>query len=167
MASNPQKGKRSILAFRRLADAGTKSALKLALQTSHSWNMNRTIDNTQTKDGNITSDGGLEVSLSIEAISSYDEVNTFLEESVKNGDKLEVWEIDLDQEGSGENAGKFAAKYAQGQLNSWSTPSDVGSFKTISTTMSIDGTYQEGFATLSDAEVEEAMYAFRDTTPVP
>ena len=119
------------------------------------------MDSEKTKDGTIVKDGGLEVTLSIEAVTSRDDVNKMLKKSVVDGEKLEVWEIDLAGEKQGE---KYPALYAQGALSSWEVPDNVEDLETLSTEMTIEGKPVEGYATLSASQVEEINYAFKDTT---
>lgn len=139
MAIVPENGKDKVLMFRKLGD--TKAAAKLALQTEHKWEFERSSDSTPTKDGAINSDGGLETKLSIEAVSSRDSVNKLLKDSVLDGFKLEVWEIDL--AGTPDSSGKLPAVYAIGSLNTWELPSNVEDLATVSA---------------------EIMYAFKDVT---
>lgn len=152
-------GKNKILMFRKLGD--TTAAAKLALQTEHKWKYERKNDSTATKDGSVVSDKGLEVTLSIEAVTSRDDVNKMLKKSVVDGEKLEVWEIDLAGEKQGE---KYPALYAQGALSSWEFPDNVEDLETLSTEMTIEGKPVEGYATLTASQVEEINYAFKDTT---
>lgn len=152
-------GKNKILMFRKLGDA--TAAAKLALQTEHKWKYERKNDSTATKDGSVVSDKGLEVTLSIEAVTSRDDVNKMLKKSVVDGEKLEVWEIDLAGEKQGE---KYPALYAQGALSSWEVPDNVEDLETLSTEMTIEGKPVEGYATLTASQVQEINYAFKDTT---
>lgn len=152
-------GKNKILMFRKLGDK--TAAAKLALQTEHKWKYERKNDSTATKDGSVVSDKGLEVTLSIEAVTSRDDINKMLKNSVVNGEKLEVWEIDLAGEKQGE---KYPALYAQGALSSWEVPDNVEDLETLSTEMTIEGKPVEGYATLTDSQVKEINYAFKDTT---
>lgn len=151
-------GKNKILMFRKLGDE--TAAAKLALQTEHTWKYERSMDSEKTKDGAIVKDGGLEVTLSIEAVTSRDDVNKMLKKSVVDGEKLEVWEIDLAGEKQGE---KYPALYAQGALSSWEVPDNVEDLETLSTEMTIEGKPVEGYATLTASQVEEINYAFKDT----
>lgn len=153
-----QFGKDRILYFRKLGDK--TAGAKLALQTEHSWSYERSVDSTQTKDGAITTGGGLEVSLDISAISSDDEVNNMLMDSVIEGYTLEVWDVHLDEPGVGEN--KFKAKYAQGRLENWDIPANVEDPIELSTSMKIDGKPQDGEVTVSVEDQETVRYAFKD-----
>ena len=152
-------GKNKILMFRKLGDK--TAAAKLALQTEHKWKYERKNDSTATKDGSVVSDKGLEVTLSIEAVTSRDDINKMLKNSVVNGEKLEVWEIDLAGEKQGE---KYPALYAQGALSSWEVPDNVEDLETLSTEMTIEGKPVEGYATLTNSQIAEINYAFKDTT---
>lgn len=162
MAIVPENGKDKVLMFRKLGDK--TAAAKLALQTEHKWEFERSSDATPTKDGAINSDGGLETKLSIEAVSSRDEVNTLLRKSVIDGFKLEVWEIDL--AGEANHEGKLPAVYAIGSLNTWELPSNVEDLAAVSAEMAIDGKPQAGYATVSKEQQEEIMYAFKDVTAI-
>lgn len=154
-------GKDKILMFRKLGDKN--AAAKLALQTEHKWEFERKNESTPTKDGAVVSNGGLEVKLSIEAISSRDDLNAMLMLSVLEGFKLEVWEVDL----AGQKQGaKYPAKYAQGSLAKWELPANVSELASISTEMSIDGTPQDGYVTLTAEEEATIRYAFKDITAI-
>ncbi|MCO4605166.1 hypothetical protein Si049_01144 [Streptococcus infantarius subsp. infantarius] len=157
----PNHGKDKILMFRKLGDK--TAAAKLALQTEHKWKYERKNDSTATKDGSVVSDKGLEVTLSIEAVSTRDELNTMLKNSVVQGYKLEVWEIDLAGEKQGE---KYPALYAQGSLGSWEVPDSVEDLETLSTEMTIEGKPAAGYATLTADQVKEISYAFADTSAI-
>ena len=157
------RGKDKILMFRLLSEAEEKGAAKLALQTSHEWEYARETEGTATKDGTVQSSGALEVKLSIEAISTADEVNKMLLNSVIKDEALEVWEIDYAHKvEGGENAGKYPAKYAQGKLNKWTVPDDVEDNETLSTEMAINFAPKDGFVTLTASQEKEIDYAFRD-----
>lgn len=156
---DPIFGKDKILMFRKLGDK--KAAAKLAFQIEHKLTYERKNDSTKTKDGTVVSDGGLEVKLSIEALSARDDLNNMLKESVINGDKLEVWEIDLQDK---KKAGKFGALYMQGSLSSWEVPANVEELAKIETEMAIDGKPVPGEVTLSNEQLQAIQYAFKDIT---
>lgn len=160
MALKAIEGKKKILMFRKLSEAKLKDASKLALQTEHSWSKSANTSSTQTKDGAINVSGGLETTLSISAVASYDDVNKFLEEAVDNSDVLEVWDIDLSEV----KEGKYKARYAQGLLNKWETPAGVEDLVTFDTEMNINMLPQDGFTELTDSQEEEVQYAFREVT---
>lgn len=167
MELKPVSGKTKFLLFRKLKDATSKAAAKLALQTEHEWSFERDQEQVKTKDGSIVASGGMEVSLTISAISSYDEVNEMLFESVVNDEELEVWEVDIAKPVSGQD-GKYHGRYARGRLSSWTLPSSVDSLEELETEMAISGKPVEGEVTLTQAQrlLIEKAYEFVDTTVV-
>lgn len=158
-----KQGKNVFLMFRRIADQNKEDAKRLVFQTSHTFDMSRSNDAVATKDGTLFRVGALESSFSIEAIqSTNDPTYTMLRNAVKKGEKLEIWEITFEEDMKDEE-GKYPAVYAQGYLESWSTPNDVEGESTISTTFNVELEPQDGFATVTDEIAEMAQYAFRDT----
>lgn len=156
-----QLGKEKILMFRKFGDK--TAAAKLALQTEHEWEYSRDADTTKTKDGAVVADGGLETTLSINAIGTKDDLNEMLKKSVIDGYKVEVWEIDLaDSKGNG----KFGALYAIGRLSNWKVPANVEELVEIESEMSIEGKPQAGEATLTADQIKEIQYTFQDTTAI-
>lgn len=77
-----------ILVFRGLSNKTV--VIKLALQTEHKWKYERKSDLITTKDGPVVLGKGLEVTPSIEAASTRDELNTMLEKFVIQSCKLEA-----------------------------------------------------------------------------
>lgn len=154
-------GKDRILMFRVKGDR--KAAAKLSLQTEHTWKYERKTESTKTKDGAVVSDGGLEVTLEIKGISSRDELNVMLANSVIQGQQIEIWDIDL----AGQKQGKkYPAKYAIGQLSSWEVPANVEELSEISTEASIIGVPVDGYATLTDEQAAAVQYVFADTAAI-
>lgn len=156
----PIWGKDKVLKFRLLDDAGTKKAAKLALQISHSIKYDASVEGKKTKDGQINYSKGMTTTIDMTALSTRDEVNTLLSESVKKQKVLEVWEIDLGAEPQG---GKYPARYGRGLLTTWEEPADVESAAEFSTTMNIDGELQDGMVEVTNDELIEVQYAFQDT----
>ncbi len=158
------KGKDKILMFRRLDQDKQETGVKLALQTTHTWDYARSVEGIDTKDGTITSGGGLTVTLSIEAVASNDELNKMLKQAVLDDAILEVWDVDMSTYDT--STKKADAQYAQGRLQGWSVPADVSDLSRISTTMSINGVPQSGTVTLTEAQEAQYQYAFRGTEKV-
>lgn len=156
----PILGKEKILMFRKLGDT-ENAAAKLALQVDHKWEYERKNETKATKDGAVVASGGLGTKLSIEALSTRDDVNKLLADSVIQGFKLEVWEVDL---GGVKKSEQYPAIYAQGGLNKWEIPANVEDVAEFSTEMAIDGTPQAGYVTLSAEQAKEISYAFKDIT---
>lgn len=158
------QGKQVILLVRRLDEAKTKAAAKPLFQIEHTISYERSLDTTQTKDGAVNSDGGLEVTLSLSGLASKDDTNEYMKKAVKDGAIMEFWSVDLSQEGTGDDAGKYKADYMRGKVSSWEIPYNVEDLVEVSTEASIDGVPQEGYATVDAAIIEKAQYVFADTT---
>src|SRR5690606_6608601 len=158
------EGKHKVLLFRRLADQNTEAA-KLAFQTEHTFSYSRSLDRIVTKDGTIIKVGELESEVSIEAIQSKDDpVRAMLREAVTNGEKLELWEVTVDEDLKQED--KYPAVYAQGYLDSWEDASGAEDESTVSGNFIVELEPQFGMATLTAEQEEAVQYAFRDTTAV-
>lgn len=158
------EGKNKVLLFRKLSEQGNESAKKLVFQKSHSFTYSRELDRIVTKDGSVVKVGGLEAEVEIEAIAAKgDEVSKMLKESVKYGEKLELWEVEVDPEAP---EGPYPAVYAQGYLDSWEETSDAEDESEVTGTFIVDLVPQEGTTTLDADQTEAVQYAFTDTSAV-
>ncbi len=157
------EGKKKILLFRLLKDAD-KEAAKLAFQTNHTFSLTRSTDAVVTKDGTIRKLGELEGEVTgIEAVQATDDpVASMLQNSVIDGEKLELWEVTVD-EGLKNSEGKYPAMYAQGYLNGWEASAPTEDESTYSGDFAIELVPQFGFATLTEEQEEAVQYAFADT----
>lgn len=165
-AKEMQQGKNKILLFRVLKDEETKDAAKLVFQTDHTFNYSRSLDKILTKDGTVIKVGELETEVSIEAIQAKeDPVGDMLRDSVLKGQKLELWEVNVDEDLKGEDD-KYPAIYVQGYLESWESNANVEDESTISTTFQVEMEPQFGEATLTAEQQKAVQYAFRDTATV-
>ena len=157
-----QQGKDKILLFRKLSEQNEEAA-KLVFQTDHTFSYSRSLDRIVTKDGAVVKVGELESEVSIEAIQAKgDPVGKMLRDSVKKGEKLELWEVTVDEDLKDED-GKYPAVYAQGYLDSWENTAGVEDESTVSSTFIVELEPQEGFATLTEEQEEAVQYAFKDT----
>ncbi|MCO7172558.1 phage major tail protein, TP901-1 family [[Clostridium] scindens] len=159
----PILGKDKILKFRRLADASKQGAARLALQIEHTINYEANTDSQMTKDGPVNYSGGLTTTIEMTAVSTRDEVNQMLRQAVLKQEVLEVWEIDL---GAEPVDGKYPAKYGQGLLSEWEDPANVEEAAQFTTTFNVDGELQDGLVSVTDEEIKEVQYVFRDTEAV-
>lgn len=156
-----QQGKNKILLFRLLSEQNT-SAAKLVFQTEHTFSYSRSLDRIVTKDGTIVKVGELESEVSIEAIQAKtDPVRDMLENAVKQGEKLELWEVTVDEELK--EGDKYPAVYAQGYLDSWESSSAAEDESTVSSNFIVELEPQVGLATLTADQEEAVQYAFKDT----
>jgi TP901-1 family phage major tail protein len=156
-----QEGKDKILLFRKLSEQNTEAA-KLVFQTEHTFSYSRSLDRIVTKDGTIVKVGELESEVSIEAIQSkQDPTREMLEEAAKGGEKLELWEVTVDEELKEDD--KYPAVYAQGYLDSWESTSSAEDESTVSSNFIVELEPQKGMATLTEEQEEAVQYAFKDT----
>lgn len=159
------QGKNRILLFRKLKEQSTEAA-KLVFQTEHTFSFSRSLDRIVTKDGSVIKVGELEAEVSIEAIQAKgDPVAEMLRDSVLKGEKLELWEVTVDEDLKEDD--KYPAVYCQGYLDSWETPASAEDEATISSNFNVELEPQFGMATLTAEQEEAVQYAFRDTTAVP
>ena len=159
------QGKRIIYLYRILKDAATDDATALAFTTENERTKSRDADTTETKDGPIRTPGALETEITTTAIfsSESDEMITKLEKAVDDSEKVEIWEVNLDKPGTSDNVGKFAAKYFQGYVTEFGSTSSAEDHAEASLTFGIEGTGEDGYATVSDEQQEIASYVFADT----
>lgn len=156
-------GKNKILLFRVL---GAKDpASKLVFQTEHTFTFSRSLDSIVTKDGAKIKVGELESTIDINAIQAKDDpVGEMLQNCVIDGVKLEVWEVNFDEDLK--EGDKYPAVYCQGFLESWESTASAEDEAEITAPFTVDLKPQFGMATLSEEQQETAQYAFRDTTEI-
>jgi TP901-1 family phage major tail protein len=163
----PKHGKNKILKMRLLKDATEKVAAKLALQTNHTWAKARSTNTTQTNDGAVNADGGLETTITFESLLTGDEASQILNAAIDDGEQLEIWEIDLatgvEQD---DQSLECDAIYMQGIIESLDEDADVAGYQAVSGSIKVDGKPQKGKVKITKDEHEEVMYAFRDTNTV-
>lgn len=164
---NMLQGKNKVLLFRNLSDT-SKAAAQLVFQTEHTFSYERESDKIVTKDGTIIKRGELETEVAgIEAVQSKsDPVAKMLQESIINDDKLELWEVTVDEDLKDDD-GKYPAVYAQGYLDSWELPAGAEDEATIESDFQVELEPQFGMATLTQAQEDAVQYMFRDTVEIP
>lgn len=159
------KGKRIIYLYRILKDAATDDATAVAFTTENSKSKSRDSDTVTTKDGTIRVPGEVETEISTTALfaSENDAMIDKLEKALDDGDKVEIWEVNLDKPGTSDNASKFAAKYFQGYVTSFELSSNSEDHAEASLDFGIEGKGVDGYATVTDEQRELAAYVFKDT----
>lgn len=160
------KGKRIIYLYRLLTEAATSDATAIAFTTENSRSKSRDADTVNTKDGAIRVPGEIETEINTTAIfaSENDEMIDKLEKAIDSGEKVEVWEVNLDKPGETANEGKFKAKYFQGYVTNFELSSNSDDHAEASLDFGIEGTGADGYATVTDEQQEIAAYVFKDTT---
>ncbi|MCB6414557.1 phage major tail protein, TP901-1 family [Faecalimonas umbilicata] len=159
------KGSRIIYLYRILKDAATDNATAIAFTTENSRSKSRDSDTVTTKDGAIRVPGEVETEISATALyaGENDEMIGKIEAALDNGDKVEVWEVNLDKPGTGENSSKFAAKYFHGYVTSFELTSSSEDYAEASLDFGLEGAGKDGYATVTDEQQEIAAYQFKDT----
>lgn len=161
------KGNRIIYLYRLLKEAKQNPATAMAFTTENSRSKSRDADTVTTKDGTIRVPGEVETEISTTALfaSENDEMVGKLEKAIDSGEKVEIWEVNLDKPGTEtENKGKFAAKYFQGYATSFELSSNSEDHAEASLDFGIEGTGKDGYATVTEKQQELAAYVFKDTT---
>lgn len=157
-------GKNRILLFRKLSESD-QSAAKLSFQIEHTFSYSRAMDRIVTKDGAKIKVGELESVVPLNALMGKDDpVFKMIQEAMIKGEKLELWEVTVDEDMKDEE-GKYPAVYAQGYLDTFEVPANVEDEVNISTNFNVDLEPQFGFATLTNEQESLVQYAFRDVTP--
>lgn len=162
--ANKLQGKRVLVAVRKLSEQATKDAYILPLQTSGDFDLSRDTDTTTTKDGIVSTSGGLELDFSVELLDSDDVVLDLLEDSLINETMLEVWRIKLDKKDS---QGRAFAHYMHARVTEDSQGADADDIATREFTFTNEGEPKRGYLTLPTTIQEAIDYAFKgleDTT---
>lgn len=158
-------GKKMVYLYRVLDTAATKDGAALAFTTENSRTKSRDADSTETKDGAIRTPGATEVEISATSIlSKGDTLISSLEEALDKGKIIEIWEANLDEPATGDNAaGKFKGAYYQGYLTEIEYTSNAEDFIEVSLTFGINGAGATGDVTVSAEQQAIANYVFTDT----
>ena len=158
-------GNRIVYLYRVLKDEATDDAKAIAFTTENERTKSRDTNTVETKDGPIVTPGAMESEITVTAVfsSEGDEIIGKLEKALDNSEMVEVWEANLDKPGEAENEGKFASKYFRGQVADFGLTSSSEDHAEASLTFSLNGTGEDGYATVSDEQLELASYVFRDT----
>lgn len=159
------KGKRIISMFRLLSKSGQESAKRPALMTESSEKISVSADATQTKDGVLRSAAAPEIELEFTSVMGVnDPMIDDLKAAVLNGDVIEAWSINLDKKGTGENASKYKATYYRGYGTSFEVSAPADGNVEVTFGYGVEGKGAEGFATVPQDQLDEALYVFSDTT---
>ena len=131
-------GKKIVYMYRMLADAKKEAATHLAFTTENSISISRDADTTETKDGPIRTPGAVEIEITTTALLAQGDVMVDkLQKALINGDKVEVWKINLKEPGTEGN--KFKAKYYQAYVTEFEETSGAEDYVECSLTFGIEG----------------------------
>ena len=158
------QGKKMVYLYRVLENAGTANGAVMAFTTENGCTKSRDTESVATKNGSVRTPGVAEAEITATSIlSKGDTVIDELEKALDNDKIIEIWEVNLLEEGTDTNAGKFKAKYFQGYLTELEITSNAEEFTEVSLTFGINGDGADGYATVSDEQQEIANYVFADT----
>lgn len=161
-----KQGKKSILFLRRLADAKTVNGEKLAFQVEHTIDYGVEIESFNTKDGNVPSatDGETTISVTSYAYNedgSGRELWKKLRDYALAHDEVEIWDVDVDTGGPGED---YEIRYFQGLLGSFSEPKTSEGAIELSFDITVKGYGVDGEETLEQSEldaIESTLYEYQ------
>ena len=155
-------GKSKLLYFRNLAQAAAGEGKRLAFQTTHTLSGEGDSDTTATKDGSVSVTTAAAWTLSVENLTSENEVRDIILEALEKTEQIEIWEVDFSRPATTE--GKYMGKYMQGGVTSVEYANDADSSSADTAEIAITGTPQKGEITIEPADIEALQYAFRDIT---
>lgn len=158
------QGKKLVYLYRILNKAATSDGTIMAFTTENGRTKTKDAESMATKDGSIRTPGVSEVEITATSILSKGDIMLDQLEEAHDKDQLvEIWEVNLEEEGTEANAGKFKAKYFQGYLIELEITSNAEEFTEVSLTFGINGNGVDGYATVTDQQQEIANYVFADT----
>lgn len=161
--ADPVQGSKIVWLLRLLSDKTTKDGTILAFQTEGSNSISKDADTTATKDGPIRVPGATEEEVNLSSLMKKgDAMIDTLKAAARKGSKIEYWQVNMDEKGTDTNSSKYKCEYGQGYLTSFEISATAEDFTEISITIGVEGTPQDGFATLSAEQEEQAQYVFAD-----
>lgn len=87
-----------------------------------------------------------------------------LEKAMLADELVECWEVNLAEEGTETNVGKFKSKYYQGYLTECSISSEAEGAVEVDLTFGANGNGADGYATVTKEQQEVASYVYKDVT---
>lgn len=155
-------GKKIIYLYRLHDEAATEDGAKIAYVTENGRNKSKDADSTATKDGSMRTPGAMEQEITATTLlAKGDTMIEKLEGALDNDDLLDIWEVNLEEEGA--STGKYKGRYFQGYLTEIERTSNAEDMVEISLTFGINGAGATGDVTVTAGQQEEADYSFTDT----
>ena len=155
------QGKKIVYLYRVKSEAATNDAVALAFTTENERTKSKDSDSTVTKDGAIRTPGAAEVEITATSIlAKGDTLVEKLEDALDNDEIIEVWEVNLAEEGT---EGKYKGRYYQGYLTEVSLSSNAEDHVEVSLTFAINGAGAKGDVTVTAEQQSVAEYVFTDT----
>ena len=156
------QGAKIIYLYRLLEEQKTKDAFRLAFVTEDSISYSKDADSTTTKDGAIRTPSAVEIEKQMTSIlTKGDEDIAKLKNAMLNDKLIELWEVNLDEPGTGAN--KLKGTYFQGYITEFEKSSNAEDMVEISMTVGVNGKGADGDVTVSTDQQDDASYVFTDT----
>lgn len=158
-------GKEIIYLFRVAEDSKKENAYAIAFPTENSNNISKDADSTATKDGAIRTPSVAEIEISSTSIlAKGDKIIDKLRSAMLSDKLVECWEVNLAEEGTNDNVGKYKATYYNGYITELNTTSNAEDNVEVEITYGVNGTGAEGYATVSKEQRAIASYVYKDVT---
>ena len=157
-------GKKIAYLYRIMSTEKDHNATGIAFTTENERTKSKDVETTATKDGTIVTPGTTEGEIT--ASSKLKAGDTFIDEletAMDNGEKMEIWEVNLAEKQSGGSGNKFKAKYFRGYMTELDQTSNAEDDVELSLTFKLEGNGAAGYATVTEEQQEAAAYVFRDT----
>ncbi|MCC4331540.1 phage major tail protein, TP901-1 family [Limosilactobacillus reuteri] len=144
--------------FRMLKHEKEMDAQLIPHQTSQDFTLSRDSDTTTTKDGTISTTGGLETELETEFVDAISRASDEMQTAVLNAEEVELWRVNVRRRNA---EGKCFGWYMRGTVSEDGSSNDADDASTRDVTFSITGKPKRGWVTLPESIKEEIDYGFR------
>ncbi|MGM0218307.1 phage major tail protein, TP901-1 family [Enterococcus sp. AZ126] len=153
--------------FRLAEDEGNESAWGLAYSTENGYSKSKESESTVTKDGSVVTPGATETTVTATTLykigsTQIDKLETAMDENKR----VQIWRINTKEIGTGNDQGKFKAKYFEGYFTSFEETDSAENKVEYSLEWAIEGAGKNGFAVLELDTSEGGDYEFKDTVKV-
>lgn len=163
------QGKDFVVFFRRVIDQKKQDAGKVRFQTEHTFNSEKEVETTNTKDGVVNSitDGETSGEFTSLAYRESDPDTIVMWKEMRkwfaNKDKVECWQVDLGSKREKEGKEVYDVDYYQGYFKNFEISAPSDDKVELSYEMAIDGKGVQGVDALTESQkaaVEAAQYAY-------
>ena len=157
-------GSKLIYLYRLLSANSTTTGTTLAFTTENDRTTSKNADATATKDGTVRTPGIAEVEITATSLLEQgDTMAATLEQAMLDDELIEIWEINTAEPAEAAD-GTYKSRYFQGYLTEFDKSSNAEDMIEVSLTFGVNGTGADGYATVTDEQLEIASYVFADTT---
>lgn len=157
------KGNKVVYLYRVYDDRATTAGATLAYTKENNRSVSSNAEDVETKDGKVRVPGSPDIQITASSyLKKNDSLIPDLEEAMLDNKLMEVWETNLEEEGS--TTGKFKGIYYQGYLTNMEKSSPAGEYVEVSLTFTLNGKGATGDVTVTAEQQAEADYVFADTT---